>query len=227
LSTRICVSIPPKTVDEAFDLIQQAEEQHADIIEVRLDSLQDYKRLVDIAKVSKTPLIATNKSTQQNGSFSGTEQERQNVLIDAAKTGFSYIDIDLGTLHQKELIRSLKDYGSKVIVSYHNFQNTPSLLTLSNLLDEQLSLGANVCKLITTAKKVEDNLSVLNFVSDASKHAELVCFAMGNLGKTSRLLSPVFGAFFTFACLDETRKTAKGQLTIQEIKQAYETLGIK
>jgi 3-dehydroquinate dehydratase len=50
---------------------------------------------------------------------------------------------------------------------------------------------------------------------------------MGELGKTSRLLSPVFGAFFTFACLDETRKTAKGQLTIEEMKQAYETLGIK
>ncbi|PVX23451.1 MAG: type I 3-dehydroquinate dehydratase [Candidatus Bathyarchaeum sp.] len=227
MSTRLCVSIPPKTVDEAFDLIQQAEEQHADIIEVRLDSLQDYKRLADIATVSKTPLIATNKSTQQNGSFSGTEQERQKVLTDAAKTGFSYIDIDLGTPYQKELIRSLKDYGSKVIVSYHDFQSTPSLLTLSNVLDEQLSLGSNVCKLITTAKKVEDNLAVLNFVSDASKLAEVVCFAMGELGKTSRLLSPVFGAFFTFACLDETKKTANGQLTIQEMKQAYETLGIK
>ena len=88
-------------------------------------------------------------------------------------------------------------------------------------------MDADVCKIITTAKSVEDNLVVLDFVSKSSKHAKLVCFAMGEFGKTSRLLSPVFGAFFTFACLDKKRKTAKGQLTIQEMKQAYRTLGLK
>jgi 3-dehydroquinate dehydratase-1 len=227
LSARICVAIPPKTVEEAFELIQQAENLNADIIEVRLDSLDSHEKIREIASFSKIPLIATNKSAQQGGSFSGTETERQKILIDASKSGFAYADVDLGTPHQKELIRSLKDFGAKVIVSFHDNKVTPSLSTLSNILDEQLTLGANVCKIVTTAKKVEDNLTVLNFVSDASKHAELVCFAMGELGKTSRLLSPVFGAFFTFACLDEKRKTAKGQLTIQEMKQAYETLGLK
>jgi 3-dehydroquinate dehydratase-1 len=74
---------------------------------------------------------------------------------------------------------------------------------------------------------VEDNLIMLNFVSEASKKAKLVCVAMGELGKHSRLVSPVFGAFFTFASLDEKRKTAKGQLTIQEMKRAYEALGLK
>ena len=227
MSARVCVSVPPKTVSDAIVLIQEAEALHADIIEIRLDSLDDYKKIGDIVSVSLTPLIATNKSTEQHGSFSGSEAERQKILIDAAKAGFTYVDVDMGTPNQKTLIRSLKDFGSKVIVSFHDFDKTPSLSTLTSVLDEQLSLGANVCKLITTAKKVEDNLTTLNFVSDVSKLAEIVCFAMGELGKTSRLLSPVFGAFFTFACLDEERKTAKGQLTIQEMKNAYQTLGLK
>ena len=74
---------------------------------------------------------------------------------------------------------------------------------------------------------MKDNLITLNFVSEAFTKARIVCFAMGDLGKQSRLVSPVFGAFFTFASLDEKRKTAKGQLTIQEMNSAYEALGLK
>ena len=98
---------------------------------------------------------------------------------------------------------------------------------LCKILDEEVVLGADVCKIITTAITVDDNQTTLNFVSKASKKAKTVCFAMGELGKHSRLVSPVFGAFFTFASLDEKRKTAKGQLTIQEMNRAYEELGLK
>jgi 3-dehydroquinate dehydratase-1 len=227
LTIRFCVSVPPKTVDEAFELIRKAEAQHADLIEVRLDSLTAHDRIADIPSCSKTPLIATNKSTEQHGKFSGTETERQKILVDAAKTGFTYVDVDLGTPNQTELISSLHEAGAKVIVSFHDFEQTPTVAQLNNVLAEEVALGADVCKIITTARTVKDNLATLNFVSEASKKVKLVCFAMGDLGKQSRLVSPVFGAFFTFASLDEKRKTAKGQLTIQEMNSAYEALGLK
>jgi len=227
LTIKVCVAIPPKTVDEAFCLIEQAEAQHADLIEVRLDSLNKHDHIADIPLCSKTPLIATNKSIVCNGNFSGNETERQKVLMDAARNGFEYVDVDLGTLKQTELIRNLHEVGAKVIVSFHDFEQTPTLSQLGKVLDEEVALGADVCKIITTARSMEDNLITLNFVSEASKKAKLVCFAMGELGKHSRLVSPVFGAFFTFASLDEKRKTAKGQLTIQEMKRAYEALGLK
>jgi 3-dehydroquinate dehydratase-1 len=227
LTIRVCVSVPPKTVDEAFELIRKAEAQHADLIEVRLDSLTAHDRIAEIPACSKTPLIATNKSTEQHGKFSGTETERQKILVDAAKTGFTYVDVDLGTPNQTELISSLHAAGAKVIVSFHDFEQTPTVAQLNNVLDEEVALGADVCKIITTARTVKDNLITLNFVSEASKKVKLVCFAMGDLGKQSRLVSPVFGTFFTFASLDEKRKTAKGQLTIQEMNSAYEALGLK
>ncbi|MCW4015549.1 MAG: type I 3-dehydroquinate dehydratase [Candidatus Bathyarchaeota archaeon] len=227
MTIRVCVSVPPKTVDECFELIKKAEAHNADLIEVRLDSLNNYERIADIPACSKTPLIATNKSVEQHGGFSGTETERQKILVTAAKSGFAYVDVHLGVPKQKQLIITLKKAGAKVIVSFHDFEQTPPIAKLNNVLDEELALGADVCKIITTANSVKDNLTTLHFVSEASKKAKLVCFAMGDLGGHSRLVSPVFGAFFTFACLDEKRKTAKGQLTIQEMKLAYETLGLK
>jgi len=225
--TKVCVSVPPKTVDEAFDLIEKAEAQNADLIEIRLDSLKNHDRLADILHCSKTPLIATNKAMEHHGKFSGSENERQKILMDAAKNGFEYVDIDLSTPNMRKLIVDLREVGAKPIVSFHDFNRTPELSQLNKVLEEEIALGADICKIVTTARHVEDNLTTLNFVSKASKKAKIVCFAMGELGKPSRLLSPVFGAFFTFASIDEKRKTAKGQLTIQEMRRAYELLGLR
>jgi 3-dehydroquinate dehydratase-1 len=227
LTIQVCVSVPPKTVEEAFDLIEEAEAQHADLIEVRLDSLTNHARIAEIPRCSKTPLIATNKSMEHHGKFSGSEDERQKILVDAARNGFEYVDVDLSTPNMRELVGNLHEAGAKTIVSFHDFDRTPELSRLNKVLEEEIAWGADVCKIVTTANQVEDNLTTLNFVSKASKKAKIVCFAMGELGKPSRLLSPVFGAFFTFASLDEKRKTAKGQLTIQEMRRAYELLGLR
>ena len=227
MTIRICVSVPPKTVDECIDLIQKAEAQNSDFIEIRLDYLKDYDRINEISSYSKIPLIATNKSIKQHGIFSGTESERQKILVEAAKNGFDFVDIDLGTRNQAKLISNMHNYGAKVIVSFHDFKKTPSLLELNTILNEMIDSQADICKIITTAQSMKDNLIALNFVSDASKKIKIVCFAMGEFGKHSRLVSPLFGAYFTFASLDEKRKTAEGQLTLQEMNLAYETLGVK
>jgi 3-dehydroquinate dehydratase len=50
---------------------------------------------------------------------------------------------------------------------------------------------------------------------------------MGENGKVSRLLSPLFGAFFTFASLEQGNETAPGQMTIQDMRASYELLGAK
>jgi len=227
LTLKICVSVPPQTFTEALELIQKAENQNADVIEVRLDSLKEHNQLADIAQCSNTPLIATNRSTKCQGKFLGSETERQKILMDAAKNGFEYVDVELSTPKLKNIIGNMREMGAKPIVSFHDFNKTPNSMQLNKILKKEIASGADICKIVTTARFVEDNLTVLDFVSKASKNAKIVCFSMGELGKPSRLLSPVFGAFFTLASLESGRKTAPGQLTIQEMRSAYEALGLK
>jgi len=227
LTIKICVSVPPQTVTEALDLIKKAENQNADFIEVRLDSLKKHNQLADIAQCSNTPLIATNRSTKCQGKFLGSETERQKILMDAAKNGFEYVDVELSTPKLKNIISDLREMGAKPIVSFHDFNKTPNSTQLNKILKEEIASGADICKIVTTARFVEDNLTVLDFVSKACKNARIVCFCMGELGKPSRLLSPVFGAFFTLASLESERKTAPGQLTIREMRSAYEALGLQ
>lgn len=214
-------------MQQALNLIEKAEKAHADLIEVRLDSLENSRKLSDLSESTKLPLIATNKLQSEKGNFSGSETERQQTLINAANSGFEYVDVNLSNPKLKETIKELEILNAKPIVSFHKFDGTLSGSEMNNILERQIASGADVCKIVTTAKQIQDNLSTLNFVSANSSKTKLVCFCMGKQGKVSRLLSPVFGAFFTFASLDQGSETATGQMSIQEIKEAYSLLGLK
>ena len=101
--------------------------------------------------------------------------------------------------------------GAKPIVSHHKFDGALNISEMEKVLEKEIASGASVCKIVTTAKKIEDNLAVPNFVSVMSSKANLVCFCMGDQGKVSRFLSPMFGAFFTFASLERATKPEKGK----------------
>lgn len=225
MTTRICVSILPKNNLEALSLIDKAEKAQADLIEVRLDCLETSRNLSELVKSTKVPLIATNKVVSEKGFFAGTETERQQTLLNAAKNGFEYVDVDLSSPKHKETIGKLKSLGAKPIVSFHKFDGALSSSEMEKVLEQEIASGAIVCKIITTAKKNEDNLTALNFVSSMSSKVKLVCFCMGEQGKVSRLLSPMFGAFFTFASLEQGNETAAGQMAIQEMRATYNLLG--
>jgi 3-dehydroquinate dehydratase type I len=227
VTARICVSILPKNNVEALNLIEKAEKAKADFIEVRLDWLEISRKLSDISASTKIPLIAANKLQSEKGYFSGTEIEWQQTLLFAAKSGFEYIDVNLSSPKHIETIRQLKQLGAKPIVSYHKFDGALSITAMADVLDKELASGANICKIVTTANHVEDNLPVLSFVSLASSKAKLVCFCMGDNGKVSRLLSPMFGAFFTFASLENGSETAAGQMSIDTMRNAFGLLGVK
>jgi 3-dehydroquinate dehydratase-1 len=226
VSAKICVSILPKNIAQALTLFEKAEQAQADFIEVRMDCLEETRNLAELPKSTKIPLIATNKLQNEKGHFTGSEVERQQTLLNAAKSGFAFVDVDFSSENRSETISKLKQLGTKTVVSYHKFDGILNASSLEKILDEQIASGASICKIVLTAKQIEDNLPVLSFVSFASTKAKLVCFCMGEQGKTSRLLSPAFGAYFTFASLDEGNQTAAGQMSIKEMKTAYKLLGI-
>jgi 3-dehydroquinate dehydratase type I len=217
---KICVSILPKTIPEALCLIEKAEEAHADLIEVRFDCFKNSRGIADLAVHGKVPKIATDMASR-------TETELRQMLLSAAKNGFEYVDVELSTPQLEDLVKKLKALSAKPIVSFHKFDGSLGISELNSILEREISSGAEVCKIVTTAKRIEDNLTTLNFASTASSKAKLVCFCMGEFGMVSRLLSPLFGCFFTFASLEQGTETASGQMTIQEMKAAYKLLGQK
>ena len=51
---------------------------------------------------------------------------------------------------------------------------------------------------------------------------KLVALAMGQVGISSRVLSPVLGGYFTYAAMTEGKESAPGQLTVAYLRSFYE-----
>jgi len=227
LKIQVCVPVAAEKASEVIDWIKKAESLGADIIEIRLDYLRDLRELDKIVKATFLPLIATNRQYEQGGNRRQNENQRVQTLLDAAKLGFQYVDVELTTNALRSTIEKLREKGSGVMVSFHDFKKTPNLTEMEKIIRSEMEVGADICKLITTANEVVDNVPCLLLNWNVSKVTKVICFAMGERGTVSRALAPVFGAPFTYASVEEGRETASGQLSITSLRKLYRSLGVK
>lgn len=220
---KICVSINEKNSIKASERVEKLEALQPDFFEIRFDLMDDTEEIELIRKVTSTPLIATNRKKTSHNPVS--EKNRINLLVEACDKGYEYIDFDINNRNIKKALNSFTDLGAKIILSHHDFKKTPSLEELINIKNNQLALGADICKIIGTVKQVQDNLIYLNFLQK-NQTTNLVSFGMGKEGIISRILSPVFGGFFTYASAETSYEVADGQLTLLDLTQVYRFMGI-
>lgn len=220
---KICVPIVETTVEKALEAIEEANNL-ADLIELRVDYLKE-PELAPFMKNRKKPFIITNRRKEEGGRYRGDEQERFRILKEAVELGAEYVDVEIRS--RRSLLRDLIENKkrTKMILSFHDFQETPSQKELRRLCDRMNQLGADVVKIVTFAKSWEDNLQVLSLIPFArKKKQEIVTFCMGEKGKMSRIFAPFMGTAWTYASLSRIKASAPGQLTIGEMKEIWEKL---
>ena len=223
---KICVPVMERSVSKVVRSLRLLERHDPDFIEIRFDTMRSPSSLSEIRAATERPLIATNRSKTQGGLFRGTERARLETLMQAAREEFDYVDVELRTKDAHRVVRQMKRHGAKVIVSYHSEKLTPTEERLESILANEKLIGADVCKIVGTAKSYSDSLRCLRFVDKHARRTKLVCFSMGRLGIPSRILSPILGGFFTFASFRTGRETAAGQIPIDELQTLYEELGV-
>jgi 3-dehydroquinate dehydratase type I len=221
----ICVCILADNIENAIRKIRSVEKNNPDLIEIRLDYFNDFNNMKNIIESTKIPLIATNRSADEGGSFKEDEDTRVKILLDAARSGFKYVDVELSTKNVAKVAKDLHSLGSDVIISHHDFNKTPSNNEIQRIYEKMLKIDVDICKIVTTANDYNDNLRLLSFLNENFEKSEIVCFAMGEFGKISRIFSPIFGGFFTMASLEKGQETGPGQIEIGELKELYNKLG--
>ena len=215
---RICVSVMPRTVEEGAVLQARAVQKEADLLEIRLDRLGPSADLKALNTIRNIPKIAAARQLSQGGEFRGTEEERFRTLLNAAEAGFDYIDLEESAEGLDPKIKAIRTTGSKVIISHHNFKSTPPVTELEKIRRRITKYTPDICKVVTTATSNQDNLVTLSFLQRSPRDLKMVCFAMGEEGKVSRVVSPMFGAHFTMAAIEAGGETAPGQLTIDDLR---------
>ena len=209
---RICASIVSNDLQAVRGV-----EPLVELFEVRIDLIGDGWR--ELVKQLKKPWIACNRSADEGGSWRGNESKRREELLSAVEMGASIIDVELVTGNLKEIVQLIKK-KAKCLLSFHDLKGTPPLDRMREIVQKELEAGADICKIVTTAQRFEDNLAVLQLISDFPK-TRVISFAMGPPGFASRILCPLFGGDFTYASIEAGRESAPGQITVRDLRKIY------
>lgn len=208
--------------DQVLETMNRARDGGADLLEWRLDVTRD-PELETVLLQSPLPIIATVRSIEQGGHFSGSRQEQLRLLVQAATFGSSYVDWEFRP--GESLPDELSAMREKVILSYHDYKKTPEERVLETLFEQMAASSTGMVKMVTLAQRIEDNISLLHLISRGRKRGmEVVAFCLGSLGRISRLACPLMGGAFTYAALQSGAEAAPGQLTLARMRQLLELL---
>lgn len=200
----------------------------ADVVELRIDYIKQVD-LKDLLTYQKNRIMVTNRKREEGGKFTGEEQERIALLKDAVTLGAGFVDLELRTNNdlREMLLDTITHHEgrSQLIISHHILDGTPSYGELQDIFHECVATGARIVKIVTFANTVEDNLNIMKLICYAKKaNHKIIAHCMGEKGKISRIMAPLFGAYLTFASLDKGAESAPGQLTVTEMKDVFRIL---
>lgn len=216
--TLVCIPILEKERESVLKTASRAISMGADILELRIDGIvdPDPQEVVHIIEEIDFPLIATNRMKEEGGYFLGSEDNRAEILIEAAKCA-DYIDLELQTAvkYRSEIIKAARS----TIISFHDFQKTPHIKELLSLVEEEKKLG-DIAKFAVMPQNMQDTLNVLEVLAHVDN---TIGISMGKLGRYTRVLGSLFGSPITYASLNED--VAPGQLNIQDTKLILDKLG--
>lgn len=109
--------------------------------------------------------------------------------------------------------------NSRILYSFHHFERTFSLVELIKKYEE-MKRPQGWVKLVFWANRFLDNLIIRDFLKQV-QDPQLVSFCMGDQGQISRILACCWGSAWTYASANLENKTAKGQLTAEEMSSVY------
>lgn len=190
-----------------------------DVVEIRLDCMAD-PRVADVIATLGHPVLLTNRPQWEGGQWSGSEQERVDLLCRGLQWGARYVDIELRATPEirSQVLEQASGVGAQVIVSFHDFHTTPSTEHLERTLEQMMASGADIAKIVVTATTPRETLRILALQERAMAVGFPLCaFAMGAAGTISRLATLQLGGFMTYAALSSAQATAPGQLSVEEL----------
>ena len=203
---RICYSLKNASVSYCRFL---AEVRPDDAIEVRLDdSGFEEEEIRDIFSCArKSQLIATC-----HVSLPSQVEDAARKLTTAILAGADYIDVplDFPENSRKWLMTLALNHGTRVIVSWHDYNGTETREQLLSLARQAWQQGADIVKIVTTARGAEDADAVLSLYEHFPPE-RLLAFAMGEAGRASRFAAFEKGAPFLFVAPTRSGATAPGQ----------------
>jgi 3-dehydroquinate dehydratase-1 len=198
---------------------------HADILEYRLDLSSGGVDAI-AAYDGRLPLLVTNR-TEREGGEAGDGPARLDVLETAVEQpSVAAVDVELAAVREGgagRVIEHAREHDVAVVVSTHEFERTPNKERMRALLRAGADHG-DVAKLAVTAQDRGDVLDLLAVTHELSPPTPVATMAMGEPGRHSRAVAPLYGSRLGYAPVDPADATAPGQYSLERLRHLVDCL---
>ena len=210
----ICLSLADITFTQCLEALETIS-----LAEIRMDRLNFSQPEFDSIYQSKKALIA---ACRPDGT---AEAKRINKLSRAVDCGAAWLDIEIETPPEsrQQLIKKAKERGSRIILSYHNYRQTPPMDKLLDICQQCYDYGADMAKIACLANSRTDCARILSLYD---RNNPIVAFALGEIGQFTRFVSLMLGAPFTYASLSQGLETGPGQIDLKTLTKILDLFGL-
>jgi 3-dehydroquinate dehydratase-1 len=232
----ICTPLVGRDEKQILREVEVIRQKEPDLIEWRADFFKDLGDLSQVAAtasrireaIGEIPLLFTIRSEKEGGqAIALSEEEKIGLLTEVCKRrladliDYELLYADAGLPYLRQVSR---ENGVAMIMSYHNFQATPTRAEILEKLMKAEALGADLAKVAVMPQTAEDVLVLLQATQDASAQVSIpvITMSMGGLGSITRMIGGVFGSSVTFAVGES--HSAPGQIPIEDLRTVLRIL---
>ncbi|MFV0465074.1 MAG: type I 3-dehydroquinate dehydratase [Lachnospiraceae bacterium] len=228
---KICVPVVGRTKEEIINEMKEIKATDADMVEWRVDWFEDVANNLEVGRLLEQirtiledmPLLFTFRSFREGGNFEVTDEVYENLNIFAVETGcVDLIDVEL--FFGAELIERVRCRAHaanvKIVISNHDFHNTPPKKEIIKRLTRMKELGADIAKMAVMPSDKQDVLCLMAATVEMTEHDSdclVVTMSMSEHGLLSRISGEITGSAITFGAL--IKASAPGQIPITDLSK--------
>jgi 3-dehydroquinate dehydratase I len=230
-----CVPLVAKEKKELLDQANVAHHSEADVVEWRVDSYNDLtdksvaEALNGLRSILDRELILFTLRIAAEGGAKQVSQDARTQCINAAVRSGLIDLVDVELCNEPEMLQTVvgtaHDHATRVILSFHDFQATPTNDRLLGKISDMKRQGADLAKIACMPQEPGDVLRLLQATLSARQAfptLPLCTISMGRLGSLSRVAGFLYGSDMAFAVGQEI--SAPGQIPIKEARAITEAL---
>ena len=231
---KICVPLTGSDQEQLQAEAEAAMKKSIDLVEWRGDCfcrVHDLTEMEQTAKILRQqmgdcPILFTCRT--EDGRFSISIRDYIELNKRMIATGcIDLVDVELfmGDMVCRVLVEYAHAHHVAVVISNHEFEQTPDVDVMVRRLQSMRYLGADVPKIAVMPKNNRDVLKLLQATDTFNQwfgDCPIITMSMGKMGVISRLCGETFGSALTFATVGKA--SAPGQISVDEVETILDIL---
>ena len=143
--------------------------------------------------------------------------KKRKDIMDAISKTDCFLDLDIS--QKKELVYLKKNSRTKLVLSYHNYNETPDDEKLKEIISLMKKNNPDIYKISTFCKSDSDAIRLIDLLSKLKKdNLKCIVLGIGQNGIITRIAGALLGNEINFAPLSLIDKSASGQLTKPQLE---------